>query len=343
MTLRFPRDHSFWGEHVKRTRALLLAVLVIMSSSAAPEAVAATCQYNRQDLPVPAGSGDVTTQGSSTNNSRIAGLAVQQGYGRGLLWVNSTLRLMPAPSSDWDHVVPEAVTNTSVVAGYLRNDRGIGLRHQAFRYENGVYELLRTEPGSQSKAVAINDAGDVLGVVWSGSSESSGTVVMWPRTGDRTTVAAWGDPVGINAQRKVVINGRFSTVVLDLESGVKTELPGESRWVVFDNDRVLRGEFTPSGASQITEWDLNGVKTATYDGGVKPFGRNGSGTVFGTYDTAGNDDIPSLWRKTGRSDVVADPAPLWTVYADVTDAATLIATYVGPDGARPARWLWVCS
>jgi hypothetical protein len=113
--------------------------------------------------------------------------------------------------------------------------------------------------------------------------------------------------------------------------------------VVFDNDRVLRGEFTPSGASQITEWDLNGVKTATYDGGVKPFGRNGSGTVFGTYDTAGNDDIPSLWRKTGRSDVVADPAPLWTVYADVTDAATLIATYVGPDGARPARWLWVCS
>lgn len=331
------------GEHVKRTRAFacLLTATALASAVAAPPAVAAGCQYQRQDLPVPVVDGDVLTEGSSTDQSRIVGLASHQGYGRGVLWVNGALEQMPLPAPDWDHVVPRAVDNTGVVAGYQRNDRGVELRHQAFRYENGAYEALQTEPAKQSKAVAVNEAGDVLGVVWQGTSDSDGDVVLWPRNGVRKSIAR-GTPIGITAQRQVVVAGRWDTQVINADTGASRTLPGQATWVKLDNDRVLRGEIDASWNSQITEWTLRGVKVATYQGGVTPLGRNSGGTLLGTYGRPNGADVPSVWDSTGRTEVVADRVPLSTAYADVTDAGTLIGTYSGADSlARPA--LWVCG
>lgn len=329
---------------MKRNRALacLFGVLVSVSTVAAPQAASAdVCRYDRQDLPVPADFGHISTEGSSGDDSRIAGLAAdQRGYGHGLLWVNGALQRMPA--SDWDHVIPQDVNNTGVVAGYQRNDRGVGLRFQAFRYENGAYEFLQTDLNTQSKAIAVNDAGDVLGLVWAGTSENfSGEVVMWPRNGARKTVGS-GTPIGINAQRKVVIQGRFETTVIDADSGATTELPGETAWVKFDNDQVLRGEIIADGY-RITHWNLDGVQVATYADGAVPLGANSSGMVFGTYRGANGAETPAVWRVSGRTDVVVDQAPFSSVHADITDQDMLIGTYSDTNGiARPARWVWSC-
>ncbi|WP_394618440.1 hypothetical protein JNUCC0626_04885 [Lentzea sp. JNUCC 0626] len=330
---------------MKRTSvaAGVLGALVLASTVASPQAVAAACQYNRQDLPLPAGVGHTMTNGSSTNNSRIAGQVDKGGTLRGVYWVNSTLRELPAPSDMWSHTVPQAVNNTSVVAGYEQSGRGgPGTRVRAFRFENGAYQYLETDPGSSSKAVAINDAGDVLGIMWSGTSETFGDTYLWPRTGPRRLVSS-SRPIGITNQGKVVVHGGGSTRVLSLDGSPAVEIPGMAPFVVLDNDRILRREPLET-SNDITEWDLGGTLVATHQNAWKPFGRNGSGTMFGVYDDVQGNNRPALWRKTGRTDVVADFLPIDTAYSDVTDAATLIGTYIGTDNiARPARWLWVCS
>lgn len=325
-----------------RTTATLLSALVLASVGAAPQAVAATCQYNRQDLPVPAGSGHVSTMGSSTNNSRIAGLVMKGQFGRGAYWINSALREMPpSPLSASYHVIPSGINNTSVVAGYEQRD---GERtKKAFRYENGAYQYLETDPGQSSTAYAINDTGDVIGLQFYGISEYYGDVYLWPRTGPRKLVSS-GKPIGITADRKVVVQRVVTTDVIDTDTGSVVEIPGRAAWVVLDNDRVLVSEYADQVGWEMREYDLAGTKVATHSGGAKPFGRNGSGTVFGGYPGRTGANLPALWRKTGRTDVVADFLPSDSSYSDVTDAATLIGTYSGADSvARPARWLWICS
>ncbi|WP_394618439.1 hypothetical protein JNUCC0626_04880 [Lentzea sp. JNUCC 0626] len=317
-----------------RSRALLPCVLALAALLVAPQASAAACQYVKQDLPVPAGLSMLYLNGSSTNNSRIVGQLMQGQYGRGALWVNSTLRQMTPPASALDHTIPMAVNNTSVVAGFEQFDNGPnGRTHKAFRYENGVYEFLQTDPGRSSEAHAINDAGDVVGT-------QGGDVYLWPRGGPRKLISGGGTPLGVNAQRKIVVQFPTSrTVVFDGNGGPAVEIPGYSSAVTFDNDRVLRRE-----QGGFVEWDLDGVQVATHPGGVTPFGRNGSGTVYGTYYDANAQERLALWRKTGRTDVVADPMPIAITSADVTDAATLIGVYRSPEQlTRPARWLWTCA
>ncbi|WP_030469741.1 hypothetical protein [Lentzea aerocolonigenes] len=322
---------------MKRTRALLIAVLVLAPAAAAPPAAAAACGYDRRDLPAPAGADHHRATGSSTNNSRIVGwYSPSGGYARGVLWVNSTLREM-APLHF--NVRPTAVNNTSVVAGYEEVHRGeLGSLYRAFRYENGAYEYLGTEPGEHSRATGVNDAGDVVGTVWREESPLVRTVVLWPRNGTRKSFGQ-GVAIGVTGQ-KIVMTTDWSGWVVDTGTGVRTELPGAGLPMVLDNDRVLNTEYLGGGRVQLTEWDLNGVRVGAYDGGFKPLGKNGSGTVFGAH----GDSTPALWRKTGRTDVVADRLPDVHEYADVTDAATLIGTYEGADGKpRAARWLWICS
>ncbi|GLY47504.1 hypothetical protein [Lentzea sp. NBRC 102530] len=330
---------------MRSTNALagLLAALVAASAFAAPQAVAAACQYTIQDLPLPPVLPmRAETTGSSTNNSRIVGVRTDSMNKLGLLWVNSTLREMPqVPLVD---VIPAAVNNVSVVAGSQesRPDGG-SVVSRAFRYEAGVYTILQTEPGEQSSALGINDAGDVVGLVRTSSTEA---VAVWPRTGTRKLFGA-GYPRGIDAQRRVAVSAPGpgqSGWVLDTDTGTRTELPGSRAPMVFDNGRVLAFEGGPLNDPDlpygIGEWDLTGVKVAKHLGGLAPYGRNGSGTVFGRYTTS----APSLWRPSGRTDVVAEHLPQHGYYSDITDAATLIGTYENADRQmRPARWLWVCS
>lgn len=321
--------------------AAAFGVLMTASVVAAPQtAAAAACRYVVQDLPVPAGTIYARTTGSSTNNSRIVGTFGLEENERGVLWVDGALQVMTPPDSSMTTVVPWAVNNTGVVAGRHEISLGSeGTRYRAFRYENGAYEFLQTEPGEQSSAWGINDAGDVVGQVWTESDPNARTVVMWPR-GEARRSYGEGMAVGVNAQRKIVMTTTWSAWVVDADTGAKTELPGGRQPIVFDNDRVLHYERVRVGVYRIAEWDLNGVRVGAYASGREPLGKDVSGTMFGGF---GPTDVPSLWRQGGRTDVVADRLPDTDFYGDITDDATLIGSYRIDNTAYPARWLWVCS
>lgn len=324
----------------KRAFACLLSVAAVMSTVATPSAVAAAqCQYDLQDLPVPAGVAVSKTAGGSSDDSRIAGWTEVAGeHDRGLVWVNGAVRQM---SPAQGHVRPKDVNNTGVVAGYEEIPDGVAQWqpwYRAFRYENGTYEYLQVEEDEQAQAVGVNDAGDVVGIVWSKSWPGDRTVVVWPRTGERRSFGV-GQPVGITGDRKVVLSTTNQAWVADADTGARTALPGAHTEMVLDNDRVLGYEYVAHDTYRISEVDLSGVVVGAYDRGLHPFGRNTAGTVFGL---AGGPDLV-LWQGGGRTEVATYYWPDTAYYGDVTADGVLIGTYEGADGNfRAARWVRAC-
>ncbi|GLY47501.1 hypothetical protein Lesp01_11570 [Lentzea sp. NBRC 102530] len=311
---------------------------MLASLVAAPQASAAACQYTKQDLPVPAGVGDVFLNGGSANNSRIVGQAQAGSYTQTLYWANGTLRQLPPAAPDASTYGFD-VNNTGVIAGFVVDSvNGIPATTRAFRYENGAYEFLETDAGKDSAARAVNQAGDVAGL-------HGGDLYLWPRGGARKLIAAQsGQVMGISDDGKIVARSSSGIKVFDVGGGPVVTIPGGGiGTAVMDNDRVFLVARASSGELVTSEYDLNGVKVAEHPVNGRTFGRNGSGTVWGTYSQPDATRTHALWRSTGRTDVVADPMPLESVYSDITDAATLIGTHRTDQGVRPARWLWVCS
>ncbi|WP_394618445.1 hypothetical protein JNUCC0626_04910 [Lentzea sp. JNUCC 0626] len=321
---------------LRRALAGIVSLVAVVSVFAAPQASAAQCAYQRVDLPMPAGFPNGVINGSSTDNSRIVAAYHNGTAMRGLLWVNSTLRVLPPGASPSHAVVPKAVNNTSVVVG-VQEASGSS---QAFRYENSTYTFLQTTPNENSSALFVNDAGDVVGEVWAKPDDGRRTVVLWPRNGARKSFGE-GEVDGFNAQRKILVfdRGQEQSLIIDGDTGARTAIGGREPQVL-DNDRVLNHDYVEGTGEQISEWGLDGVKVGSHLGGFWAHGRNNSGTVLG--DSTGQ--VPSLWRPSGRTEVVADKVPSMFYYSDVTDAATLIGThYSGDNSLVPARWLWVCS
>ncbi len=322
--------------------AAAFGVLMTASVVAAPQtAAAAACRYVVQDLPVPAGTIYARTTGSSTNNSRIVGTFGLEENERGVLWVDGALQVMTPPDSSMTTVVPWAVNNTGVVAGRHEISLGSeGTRYRAFRYENGAYEFLQTEPGEQSSAWGINDAGDVVGQVWTESDPNA------PH--GRDVAARRGSQVlrrGHGRRRQRPAEDRHDDHLVGVGSSTPTRAPRPSCPVgVSRSSSTTTGfcsyERVRVGVYRIAEWDLNGVRVGAYASGREPLGKDVSGTMFGGF---GPTDVPSLWRQGGRTDVVADRLPDTDFYGDITDDATLIGSYRIDNTAYPARWLWVCS
>ncbi|WP_394618442.1 hypothetical protein JNUCC0626_04895 [Lentzea sp. JNUCC 0626] len=326
----------------KRVLAGAVSLTAALSLAVAPQAAAADCVYNRVDLPLPAGTTNAEVEGSSTNNSRIVGSYWAESRSRAALWVNSTLRVLPQATEPFRDVFPEGVNNTSVVVGRQEWRSSPNTGSQAFRYENNTYTFLETAADENSRASHVNDNGDVLGEAWKKSNPNERTVVLWPRGGARKSFGV-GYPMGISAQRKLAVSYDRDAWIVDGDTGARTQVPGGSQPMVIDNERLLGYEFLGvSIPGVVSEWDLNGVKVNEYRGGLQAYGKNNSGTVFGTIrpEVGGG---PTLWRTNSRMPVLADRLPT-SFYGDVTDAATLISSYRNDVGeTRPARWLWVCS
>lgn len=330
------RRNPFWGEHVKR---VLLPCLVVLASLVAAPQASAACQYTKQDLPVPAGAAtNVFLNGGSADNSRIVGQTQVGQDTVGTYWANSTLGQLPPSPTGANNVSPLDVNNTGVITGAVTDTRdGMPWTARAFRYENGAYEFLETDAGVESFGRAINEAGDIAGT-------HGNDLYLWPRGGGRKLIATNASLVlGITDDGKIVTAApRFTAKVYDVNGGPTVDLPaGSAGGPVMDNNRVFIRERNAAGEIVTAEYDLNGVKITSHPIGSRTFGRNGSGTVWGTYVRSGFTQVHALWRTTGRTDLVADPMPLVSTYSDITDAATLIGTYRAEQGIRPARWL--CS
>ena len=317
----------------------LLGALVLASAVTAPHAVAAAaCQV--QDLPLPAGARDAKTRGTS-GNGLIVGEVFQNGA-RGVVWENGSARQLAEPSGPGStQVLPSDINNGGTVAGtQLINTGGEELR-RAFVHHNGVYYLLYTEGPEQSRAIGINDNGDVIGEVWLKSAPQTRWVALWP-AGQPRRLYTKGQAVGISADRKLVLITDQDTPsakiwVIDGNTGAWTALPGSRGPAVFDNERILHFEFSSTG-TQVAEWNLAGQRLDTHAEGRDVYGRNAIGTVFGV-NTFGE---TSIWSGGTRKPIEADVLPNVVYAGDITDDGTMIGTYHDAAG-NPHAARWTCS
>jgi hypothetical protein len=320
---------------MKRRRAfgVLFGGLMIASTVTAPQAVADPCRWIAHDLPLPGGAVDARTNSSSESNRFIVGQTriAAPGYADlGLIWDHGALSLMPSPGS-MIGVHPRDVNDSGVVVGrqYFPSQE----RNAAFRYRNGAYEMLDTPADHGSQAIAVNNHGDIVGEWWSNAQPSNRQVVVW-HIGGPVQPLQYGQAIGITDDRKVVQTTQWdpTTYVIDAETGYQTELRGGQTPMVLDNDRVLH--YTSAG---LKEWTTTGDHVATWEGGVWPYGKTSSGTVFG----ADGGGTATLWQWGIRYAVDSEKQPKSVYYGDVTDGGALIGTYEDAQQAsHPARWFW---
>ena len=118
----------------------------------------------------------------------------------------------------------------------------------------------------------------------------------WPANGPWRSFAI-GEPIGVSSDRKVVMTRRLGpeTIwVADLAAGTETQVPAARTSMVLDNDRILHFDFTATG-TEIVELDLDGRQVTAYEGGIEPYGKTSSGTLFGTYENANGASRPARW------------------------------------------------
>ncbi|SDG64870.1 probable extracellular repeat, HAF family [Lentzea fradiae] len=312
-----------------RVFGVLSGVLVASLTVAAPQAAAADpCRWIPHELPLPAATTAAKTSGGSEDNRFIVGHGRVGGSAeRGLMWDHGALMEMAATSSSIA-IEPQDVNNHGVVVGG-RSDRAQG-GQQAFRYENGVYELLETPSGHDSRARSINNNGDVFGEVWDKGGGGRHWAVLWSRDGRLLDLV--GRAVGVSDDRRLVLTSGTTVYVAEADRARVVQLAGGNPPAVLDNDRVLL--FTSSG---LGEWTLTGEHVATWQGGTVPFGRTSDGqAVFGAVM-----GTPTLWQWGISYPVDSAKLPDARYYGDVTDGGALIGTYVDPGGStHPARWFW---
>lgn len=317
--------------------AVLSSTLLFTAAVAAPPASAAGCTtWTAQDLPVPAGARSAEAEGSSQDNRLITGSA-SFGKPRGVVWENGVLRQMADPAQPETYVNPRAVNNSGTVVGSQLVYVDAKFLSRAFRYENGRYELLATEQNEETRAIGVNEAGDVIGEVSLVSSPATRWVAMWPK-GQPRRLYAKGFAVGIGNDRQVVLRTPDTAWVIDGHNGRWTPIPGGRYPIVLDNERVLHYEWPDGGSSRVREWTLNGESVVGYVGADFPHGKNSSGAFFASVFGGG----AALWRDNSRTDIVTDKSPAAGYYGDITDDGVLIGNYQDADGiVHAARWF--CS
>jgi hypothetical protein len=293
-----------------------------------------------QDLPLPAGARDAKTTGTS-DNGLIVGELWNNGV-RGVVWANGSARQMPEPPDpDITRVYPSDINNSGVVVGTRETHAGGEPVQRGFVFRDGGYLQLFTEGAEQSRAVGVNDNGDVIGEVWLKSAPQTRWVALWP-AGQPRRLYAKGQAVGISADRKLVLLTDPNTTsakiwVIDGNTGAWTAMPGSRGPAVLDNERILHFEFTSSG-TQIAEWNLSGQRLETHAEGRDVYGRNAVGTLFGV-NTSGT---TSVWSGGTRKPIEADVLPYPGYAGDITDDGVMIGTYRdAANGTHPARW--TCS
>ncbi|MFS8095570.1 hypothetical protein LFM09_00360 [Lentzea alba] len=316
---------------MKRTGVFV--VLLAASLITAPQASAADCTWTAQDLPVPAGAQYAEAHGSSPNNTLITGSA-SFNKPRGVVWENGVLRQMAEPAQPETYVNPRAVNNSGTVVGSQLVYTDGKFLNRAFRYENGRYEMLATEQNEETRAIGVNEAGDVIGEVSLVSSPGTPWVAMWPK-GQPRRLYSKGFAVGIGNERQVVLRTPDTAWVIDGNNGRWTQITGGRYPIVLDNERVLHYAYDGNGSSRVWDWALDGRSSVGYVGAETPFGKNSGGALFASLTGGG----AAVWRDGGRTGVVADKMPQSTSYGDITDDGVLIGSYLGADGNdHAARW-----
>ncbi len=286
-------------------------------------------------LPVPAGSGGVVVTGEATD-ALVVGYATINRVTRGVIWRNGVPEVMPE-FADGSENLPQDINSSGVVVGFRRTTTSTSpwqYVDRAYRYQDGVYHFL---PGYASKivasrAVAINEAGDVVGIVkpYTDTGAAYTKSVFWPASAPNTfqvidAYSAHDDaPLGIDDQGRVLFRDvLWGPNQIDLPlSGTRDGAAAR----VYSAGRIVGWQQGDDDTMHVVEWDQSGEISRVLPGDGYPCLRY----------------RPALWRDGQFAGFISDPRP--DIIVGLTDDEVVIGDYVAntTTGTRvPA--LWRCS
>jgi hypothetical protein len=288
--------------------ATLVLVPTLMSTPGIAEARdTAACTWTQATLPLPAGlaRGYVT---AAANNGWVAGSG---STGGAIRWHNGVAEdLGRAFGLQVDlHDINSA--GTAVGATYAGTD---SFEHDAVVHRDGRFTALPVPPGRRTaRALAINDAGDIVGTAL-GLGDTF-ALTIWPATAPGTVLtinpdpAAYGyvSPVEIDEQGRILIRaeGPQTDYFVRYPDGTMTKLALGTDYVsAFRNGRIA-GEKYEDDHFKTVEWDLSGTVVRTLDAwAIEPVVDSGTRTA-GTYLTADGGDALGVWESGTLTDTLA--------------------------------------
>lgn len=218
-----------------------------------------------------------------------------------------------------------AINNAGVIVGYSANDDG---RAQATMWlANGRRVLLDAGRAVYSKAVGINDLGEVVGARSLGGGSPS-TATYWHR-GRWRDLGVEGTAVGINSLGVIVGQGPHDNTYLGfvLQNGTVTWLGSDFSYAAAVNDagQVVGSDLWVSSARLWQQGQTVDLGVGYYTSTAADI--NQGGEIVGFQWAAGSDHaFAVIWRKT----------------ADGTYAAIDLNTLLRPE-AVAAGWILVAA
>ncbi|SEF24486.1 hypothetical protein SAMN05421837_102733 [Amycolatopsis pretoriensis] len=319
------------------TAALVLTLLITPGVAEARDAAA--CTWTQATLPPPAGLawGYVT---AAANGGWVAGGG---STGGGIRWHNGVAEDLGRVSGL--QVDLHDINSAGTAVGATLAD---SFERDAVIYRDGRFTALPVPPGRRSaRALAINDAGDVVGTAL-GLGDNF-TLTLWPATAPGTVLtinpdpAVYGyvSPVGIDEQGRILIRaeGPQTDFFVRYPDGTMTKLALGTEYVSgFRNGRIA-GEKYENDQFTTVEWDLSGAVVRTLDTwAIEPVVDSGTRTA-GTYLTADGGEALGVWESGTRTDTLATSPSSGRLSGPVITDDGIIATTIG---ATPTTFRYSC-
>ncbi|OPC84015.1 hypothetical protein B4N89_26540 [Embleya scabrispora] len=344
------------------TRGLLSTALVAtMVGATAPTVAAAetrACAWTPAVLAMPAGAlaGDVSaTDGSGGYAGTISYGADSVQGARATLWKDGKLTdygYLNVPGyQKWVEVL--GVNKAGTVAGNAFRDTGPS---SAVRSRNGGLERLPELPGaSGSQATGINDRGDIVGAVDTGTDGTSyWNPVIWPADKPGTVVKLTGLPNSEGAATGIDQDG---TVLVEVDKNFTT-LPylwkaGRARAVRVPagaTDVVTRGISNGRFIGQVTYRSGNGAPSVLWDRDGVPravsraadvTGINRDGRIVGRTDDPDWREF-GVWRSSALESTLSYAPDRGLEIAVASDDGTIAGRSWKIPGGRDEPTVWTC-
>ncbi|MFI5563239.1 hypothetical protein ACIA2T_28485 [Amycolatopsis japonica] len=287
---------------MNRTQKALLAATVALApmftvaSGTAGAHEPGDCTWTQATLPLPAGHSQAYVS-AAANGGWFAG---SSSFGGTIRWHNGVAEDLGRAFGR--QTEPTDINSTGTVVGMTyANSR----EADAVVYRNGRFTALPIPPGHRTaRALAVNDAGDVVGTAL-GLGDTF-DLTIWPAASPGTvltinpdpTVYGYVSPVEIDEQGRILIRASASETdfFVRYPDGTMTKLALGTEYVTaFRNGRIA-GETYENEQFVTTEWDLTGTVVRRLDTwAAEPAVDSGTRTA-GTYRTADNGYALGVWE-----------------------------------------------
>ena len=318
----------------KTILAATLAVvpMVAVTSGTATASGATACTWTQAALPLPAGQtrADVTAAANG-------GWAAGNGSSSAIRWHNGVAEDLGGAFGEQTELKDINSTGTAVGVTYANS-----FEDDAVVYRDGRFTALPIPPDHRTaRALAVNDAGDVVGTAL-GIGEFF-DLTIWPAAAPGTVLkvnpdpAVYGyvSPVDIDEQGRILLRaeGSRTDYFVRYPDGTMTKLALGAEYVeAFRNGRIA-GEKYQDDHFVTAEWDLTGTLVRELDTSAsEPVVDSGSRTA-GTYRTADRGYALGVWESGVLTDTLVTSPEFGGFGRPVITDDGVIATTIGETAA----------